>query len=170
MPTGRRLTKKWQDIDHAIYQARIREGQTWREVGETVGMSFSQARVRFYQRMATVESAEVNEMRVEENLKYDERERHLLMLTTLAVEGIPPVISDDGQVVSKGRAPDLIAAIAAIRASDQVARSRRALNGLDVPTKVEVSISKDQAKEEVAAALDAAFMAGAAHGAEAVSH
>jgi len=113
--TPKRLPKRWTSLDHALYDCRIRQGMGWREVGAEVGMSFSGARTRFYARMAQVTPAEVEAMRAEENLKYDERERHLTILMAQAIERL-----------------NLEAAISAVRALDAISKSRRQLNGLNV--------------------------------------
>ena len=118
MTDGRKLPAEWDATDHALFDAKIRQGMTWREVGEHVDMSFSAARQRFYRRMAAVTPAEIDALRTEENLKCDERERHLLIL------------------MAQARAEnDWGSAISAIRVMDNISRSRRALNGLDLPPK-----------------------------------
>jgi hypothetical protein len=62
------LPPEWDEVDHLIYEYRIRQHRTWRSVGDLVGMDFSSARKRFYRRMAAVTPAEVAEMRAEENM------------------------------------------------------------------------------------------------------
>jgi hypothetical protein len=135
-----KLPKRWTDIDHAIFDARVRRRMTWREVGADVGMSFSAARERFYRRLQAVTPAEVEAMREEENLKFDENERHLITLYAEARQR--------GEVA---------AAVSAVRGLDSISRSRRQLNGLDAPQRLE--ISSVEARSEIDQLL-AAFLTG----------
>jgi hypothetical protein len=141
------LPAEWDDIDHAIYDARVRRRLPWRDVAVEVGMaSFSACRRRFYRRMAAVEPAEIVAMRAEENAKLDDREQRLRLVFGAAMAGQPirykgePVFMVDR---NGERQPvmerDLVAAVAALRAEDAVARARYKLNGLEAPTVVHVT-------------------------------
>ena len=62
----------WDDIDHAIYEARIRQQQSLRATGQTVGLSHEQVRYRLTRMLRKVTFAEVDEMRTEEGHRLDE--------------------------------------------------------------------------------------------------
>jgi len=138
MATTSKRPTRWTSMDDAIWDARIRQRMTWREVGNEVGMSFSQARARFYKRMEYITPAEVEEMRAEENGKLDEQERHLLLVMAQARQ--------EGQYT---------AAVAALNGLERVAGRRAKLNGLDQPIRHEVSITGEEARAEIDATLDA---------------
>lgn len=154
------LPAEWDDIDLAIFDARIRQGLSWRQVGERVNISFSSARQRFYRRMAKVTPAEVSEMRVEENFKLDEREQRALSVFAQAMIGKP--IRYQGTIVYELRdgethavmERDLDGALGALRELDRAARARYKLNGLEAPIKLLIEDLGSPASE-MAAALDA---------------
>ena len=56
----------WDDTDHAIYEARIRQQMSLRAVAQTVGLHHEQVRRRLTTMLRKVTFAEVDEMRTEE--------------------------------------------------------------------------------------------------------
>jgi len=131
----------WDDVDHAIYDARVRRHLPWRAVGEDVGLSFSWAREKFYKALAKVKAAELDEYRTEENMKYDEREQHLFHMFVEARRLGPGGLLD---------------ATRAMREMNNISRQRRQLNGLDAPIRVDVThTNDDELADHVGSLLDA---------------
>lgn len=137
-------TFDWDEIDHAIYDHRIRLHKTWREVGEAVGLSFTTCRQRFYKCMERVTPAEVEDMRTEENMRLDDIERKLVQAAELA-----------------GEAGDFNNLLKAIKEVHAVHRSRSQLNGLPMPVRAEINVTFDELNSRVDEALNA-YLQGAA--------
>ena len=140
------LPREWDALDHAIYDCKIRQKMSWRQVGREVNMSFSAARKRFYRRMAAVEVPEIQAMRQEENEKLDDREERARLVWRYAMAGTP--VQVDGRPLHHERNDgtliavidhDLRAALAALNAEATVAAQRARLNGLEAPIKLEIS-------------------------------
>ncbi len=146
-PPGDELPREWDDIDHAIYEARVRNKQSWRAVGQQVGLDWSAARRRFYRRMQAVEVPEIQAMRTLENEKLDDRERRAQLVYSVAMAGVPirvngqPVmqVAPDGVTLIAATERELGAALGALREEHRVAQLRAKLNGLEAPVRVEFS-------------------------------
>jgi len=65
-------TRTWDDIDHEIYEHRIRQQKSLRAVAAIVGISHVTVRDRLNKMMRKVTFAEVDEMRTEEGHRLDE--------------------------------------------------------------------------------------------------
>lgn len=159
-PGKAKLPKKWTDVDHRIYDLRVRQQRSWREIGAAVNLSHVRARARFYDRMSRVTPADVAAMRAEENAKADEREG---FLWRLALQAARPTMHrttwPDGRVDEWEAPADFTGAVRAAAALTNEARHRARLNGIDVPVtqRHEVTV-KGEARAEADALLEAYLM------------
>lgn len=60
------------DINDAIYTARILDGMSWRDVGKTVGLSANSARDRFLRHCRRMKPGDAADLRAEESDRIDE--------------------------------------------------------------------------------------------------
>jgi hypothetical protein len=145
----------WEPIDHAIFDAKIRRGLSWRAVGQELNLSHVSCQQRFYKRLRAVTPAEVSVMRAEENLKADEREQLARAVFNAAMT--PRVITPADPLLGTEAvfaAPDYTSALNAIKTLEATARSRYKLNGLEVPVLHRIRI-EDNAANEIESAISA---------------
>lgn len=138
----RRLPKKWNDHDQAVWRLRVQQQKSWRQIAVEMGRpnSWAAIRSRFYKRMAALEVAEVEAWRAEELDKYDEREQMAMATWAAAMRGHGP----DGQLE-----PQLSAAVGALREMSNISKGRRQLLGLDTPVTQRVEVESPTAKAEI---------------------
>lgn len=162
-PSTARLPKKWTDVDHQIYDLRIRQQRSWRDIGRAVNLSHVQARARFYDRMARVTPAEVHAMRAEAQAQADERAAFLWRLALqAAAKTTHRTTWPDGRVDEWEAPADFQAAVQAAKALTAEARHLARLHGLDIPVvqKLDVTV-KGEARAEADSILEA-YLLGAA--------
>lgn len=133
---------QWEDIDHAIYHARVFMRLPWRQVAERVGYEgnsgHQSARRRFYRRMAQVKVEDIGEYRAEENAKLDDLEQKWTQLHARSVAA--------GDLGSEARA---------LTGLTRVSKQRAELNGLQQPVMAEITVTFEETKQELDRALDA---------------
>ena len=108
----------WDDTDHAIYEARIRQQQSLRAVAQTVGLHHEQVRRRLTTMLRKVTFAEVDEMRTEEGHRLDELAHANHQLAGAAIEHL-----------------NLEAALKALKEIHAITKTRARLFGLELQPK-----------------------------------
>lgn len=115
--------KDWDDLDHAIYDARIRRHLSLRATGHEVGLSHEQVRRRIRAMLRRVTFAEIDEMRTEQGHRLDELSASAYRIAEYALKHDPEA----------GRVPDPDKALKALREVHALVRTRIDLFGLAQP-------------------------------------
>ena len=134
-------TEEWDDVDITIYELRVKRRLPWRAIAEELGLKSHQSVMRrFRRRMQEIEPGDLEVLREEESIKFDDLEARWM-----------------GYISRAMKSEDLVAEARGYEGLRRIMRDRSTIMGTARPAKVEVVVTRD----ELAGKLDA-YLQGAA--------